>query len=311
MIDGISVVIPLYNKEQYIYKCIESVLSQTYTKFEIIIIDDGSNDNSLSIVNAFNNKFIKIISQKNMGVSIARNNGVKNAKYNFIAFIDADDEWLPNHLDELNKLVIFYPEAKLWASGYKKSNENKISQNLYKIYDLNDYLINRLNGVSIAWTSAVLVSKESFLSKNGFMANHNHGEDQALWLDLASSGSIAKSFNITAKYNIYPNSLSSKLLITDDFCMLTVDKLIKNSVNLTNETKNLLYEFKCHYALSHAINALLNKERRIFKFFFDKCKNTKKFKMKKNILKIFYYISFISLNLSQSIFSKLLNKRIK
>lgn len=310
-LEGISVVVPLYNKEKFIERTINSILKQTYQKFEIIVIDDGSTDSSIEIVKNINDHRIVLKQQENAGVSVARNNGVNSAMYEYIAFLDADDEWYPNHLEELCKLVQKFPDANLWVSGYERSTQKNQSLDEYKIYKLEEYLTDRLRGIRIAWTSAVLVSKVQFLKKSGFMPNHNHGEDQALWLDLVSTGYIAKSYRITAKYNIYDDSLSSRLVVNEDACMLTVEKIIEQNNEFSVYLKSLLKEFKYHYALAHAINAFLQGKRDTLKFFIDISKNTKKFKKKRLVLLFLYYSSFLSKKLSKNIFILVSKKGIK
>src|SRR5690625_3750960 len=103
--------ISLYNKEKHITKTINSVLNQTYKKFELIIIDDGSIDRSLEVVEKFNDSRIKVFTFENNGVSVARNLGIEKAKYNYIAFLDADDEWEENFLFNVKKLIQTYPEC--------------------------------------------------------------------------------------------------------------------------------------------------------------------------------------------------------
>lgn len=94
----ISVVIPLYNKATSITSTIQSVLAQSYPYFEIVIIDDGSTDNSVQIVKLIDDKRIRLISKQNGGVSSARNYGIRMAKYEYLAFLDADDYWEPSYL---------------------------------------------------------------------------------------------------------------------------------------------------------------------------------------------------------------------
>ena len=113
-----SVIIPLYNKENYIKKVINSVLDQTFLNFELIIINDGSTDDSLSIAQQFTDTRIKIVIQENLGVSVTRNNGVRLAKYENIAFLDADDWWDCHFLEEMYKLVTDYPDAGLYGCKY-------------------------------------------------------------------------------------------------------------------------------------------------------------------------------------------------
>ena len=103
MVDFVSVVVPLFNKERWISRAVQSVLAQTHQNFELIVIDDGSTDKGAEIVRGYEDRRIRIISKDNGGVSSARNLGIKVASGHFIAFLDADDEWRPLHLEVLLK----------------------------------------------------------------------------------------------------------------------------------------------------------------------------------------------------------------
>ena len=97
----ISIIVPLYNKDQYIKRCLLSILNQTYNDFEIIIINDGSTDNSEQIVRELNNKKIRFYTTNNKGVSHARNFGIREAKGEYVCFVDADDYVSPNYLSTM------------------------------------------------------------------------------------------------------------------------------------------------------------------------------------------------------------------
>jgi glycosyltransferase involved in cell wall biosynthesis len=114
----ISIVIPLYNKELCIRDTINSVISQSFSDYEIIIVDDGSTDNSVSVVENINNIKIKLIKTKNKGVSSARNIGVINALGEYIFFLDADDIILNNCLQDLLNLVIEFPQANIFTANF-------------------------------------------------------------------------------------------------------------------------------------------------------------------------------------------------
>jgi len=150
-----SVIIPLYNKEKYIEATLSSVLKQTFTDFEVIIVDDGSSDNSLKIVSQFNSPKISIIHQKNQGAPLARNNGIRAAQSENIALLDADDHWHPNHLLELiNPTItmsyIFHADNSLSKNEYNHirydfinhfSEEEKNNPSLKLYLDVNRFAV--------------------------------------------------------------------------------------------------------------------------------------------------------------------------
>lgn len=119
----ISVVIPLWNKEAYIERSIRSVLAQTFRDFEVVVVDDGSTDHSAAIVRQINDSRVRLISQANAGVSAARNAGISHAVYPYIAFLDADDEWEPNHLDIIYQLIAQFPSCGLFSTCYTIQKE--------------------------------------------------------------------------------------------------------------------------------------------------------------------------------------------
>ena len=134
-----SVVIPSINSAHTIERALKSVFNQTFTNFEIIIIDSESTDNGIEIINKLTNDIrLKIIKQKNQGISVAintgegtgaaRNQGVRNAQYEYIAFLDADDKWEPKYLETIHKAIKLYPNCGMvcCANYYK----NDITKNL-------------------------------------------------------------------------------------------------------------------------------------------------------------------------------------
>ena len=122
----ISVVIPLYNKEASITQSLGSVLSQSYRDFEVVIVDDGSTDGSVAIVESMSDPRIRLIKQENGGPSKARNTGVKNARGEWILFLDADDELLPGALETFHNLSEKHSEIEMFCcSSIYKSNGKK------------------------------------------------------------------------------------------------------------------------------------------------------------------------------------------
>ena len=109
----ISVIMPLFNKEEYIKRAIISIVNQTFSDFEVLIINDGSTDKSKHIAQQYIDRRFKIITQKNQGVAEARNTGIKMASAKHIAFLDADDCWHPEFLSTIARLILKFPDLKL------------------------------------------------------------------------------------------------------------------------------------------------------------------------------------------------------
>lgn len=129
-----SIIIPVYNSEKYIQKCINSILNQTYDNYEIIIINDGSTDNTLNIINSNYKKRnnMIIVNKENQGVSVARNLGIQHAKGEWITFLDADDWIEDNTLEIINQKIESNSEIELIQNNIYISNNHK-SSNKYKV----------------------------------------------------------------------------------------------------------------------------------------------------------------------------------
>jgi len=188
-----SVVIPLYNKAHTIAATLNSVLLQTFTEFEVIIINDGSTDDGIDVIKKFTqDPRIHIYNQNNQGVSAARNKGVALSKYDYIAFLDGDDEWVPNFLGKIKDAIELYPKAGMYGTsswhvniltGEKKESTLKKYKNKIKIVDYFD------NPHHMPHTSAMVISKESFNNifkdGNGFPIGMKCCEDFACFYRIA------------------------------------------------------------------------------------------------------------------------------
>lgn len=205
----VSVIIPLYNKEASIKRAVYSVLSQTFQSFEIIIINDGSTDNGLEIVRGINDNRIKIIEQKNSGVSAARNRGIMEAVSDLIAFLDADDEWMPDFLKTIIYLRNKYLSCDVFATYYFfKDFNNKIRYPMIsKLPFNNDGIIDNYFQVAASsdpplWTSAVAVNRKAIITIGMFPVGVISGEDLITWGKLALKYKIAYSKIPNAIYHI-------------------------------------------------------------------------------------------------------------
>lgn len=201
-----SIIIPLYNKQKFIKHTLESVLNQTFSDFEIIVVNDGSTDNSTEIVQSIDDDRIKLYSKENGGVSSARNFGIKKAKGNYIAFLDADDYWDPNYLNTMNSLIEEYNKNEVFGCcNAEVKNKNKVIPNPNKHY-INDRMENDYQSIFIktlespVHTSAVIFKRE-LLNKYRFEESISMGEDLLLWLEIFKDRPIIMTSKILSFYN--------------------------------------------------------------------------------------------------------------
>ncbi len=183
-----SIVVPLFNKENFVKRAITSVLEQTYQNFEIIIVDDGSTDMSLVVVSNINDNRVKVICKKNGGVSSARNAGIDISACDWICFLDADDYWLPNHLDEINYLIKNYPDGKIYSTLIQEKSIKglRIALNPFP-NDFEGYVENYFifaKKATVFNSSSVCVNKNAILEVEKFDTNLTHGEDLDVWFKL-------------------------------------------------------------------------------------------------------------------------------
>lgn len=203
----ISVVIPLYNKETSIANTLNCVLAQTYQDFEIVVVDDGSTDNSAAIVDTFKDRRIRLIPQSNGGVSAARNTGIREAKGEYVAFLDADDKWLVEHLENIVQLIKMYPNNKAYATNYYNEQKgirknivlNKIPFNT-EMGILNNYFEICSNSQPPVWSSAVCVGRNLISDIGGFPVGIKAGEDLLTWARIAVRTDWAYSMIPTSIY---------------------------------------------------------------------------------------------------------------
>ena len=198
-----TVVIPLYNKEAFVRRCVDSVLSQTETNYELIIVNDGSTDGGVSVISSYNDKRIKIINQDNEGVACARNRGVLESSGEWIAFLDADDYWLSEHLEELKILIEKYNDVGIVStrSTELRANEYPSSLNTDLIWErkkIDYYRFSSLNSGYI--NSSSIAVKRVVFDDVGYFKNLKQGEDTELVSRICLRWNCAFSEKLTSFY---------------------------------------------------------------------------------------------------------------
>lgn len=261
----ISIVIPLYNKEKHIQRAIKSVLSQTCQDFELIVVDDGSTDGSYEAAYALQDPRICIIRQENRGVSLARNLGVADSKHELVAFLDADDEWLPNYLERMLKLLDKYPDCGIYGSACFRFD----GSNTYKF-------LTSITGLPFGWdgvfenyfeyvdhiipyhTSSVIVSKTAFQNIGGFDKQFKCWQDTDVWMQLAM---IFRGSYLNVPLSIYhldANDMGSKKFNTSEELndLLQKWKLLLVENKVPEKFHDSFQEFLSRYRIMYARNCL-------------------------------------------------------
>ncbi|SEG07423.1 glycosyltransferase family 2 protein [Flavobacterium urumqiense] len=207
-----SVIIPLFNKEKFIEATLKSVLNQTFIDFEILIINDGSTDNSVTIIEGFDDPRIRYFFKENAGVSSARNDGIEKAQSNYISFIDADDYWYPDFLEEMFKIIQNYPQQKVFSAAIEIETSKKVIPASYSIIRTNDCeIVNYFTASSketVICTSCAVFHKSIFEETGNFDITVKSGQDTDLWIRIGMNYPVVFSWKILARYIYDENSLS-------------------------------------------------------------------------------------------------------
>lgn len=213
-----SIIIPLYNKAPYVEKALRSVAAQTFSDYELIVVDDGSKDESASVAERVLNDCwlsmskpqpVKLLKQANAGVSTARNNGVATSQGQYICFLDADDWWEPAFLEEMAKLIAEFPDAGIYGTNYTIINETRhktrvasvgVEEGFEKGYI--NYCKAYANTMYMPLcTGAVSIPRKVFDEVQGFKPHLKLGEDFDLWIRIALKYNVAFLNKPLANYN--------------------------------------------------------------------------------------------------------------
>ena len=262
----ISVVIPLYNKSNHILDALSSVFSQTSLPLEVIIVDDGSTDDSLCKVKQLKSPLITLITQTNQGVSSARNVGVKAAVGDYIAFLDADDLWLPFFLETIESLILSFPSASLYATSYQKfmSTTNSVDAKIKLTiqspsgFIMDDYFDVASHGDLPFMISSCVVKRIDFNEIGGFPEDENMGEDQSLFCTLAIEREIAYSPRILMHYALASDNKACDTIIPSSLCPFA-EKLLNYVEHVQPSNKRNIERFCAAHVYELALRNIKHK----------------------------------------------------
>lgn len=235
----VSVIIPAYNSGKYIAQAIDSVLGQTYGPIEIIVINDGSTDDTGDIVKAYGDK-VRSIHQENQGPSAARNAGITGAKGEYIAFLDADDAWLPGKIEKQVKVMEKRPELGLVCSGsYVVDKDDRVitewnmpesgEETFESVYDQNFILC-----------LTVMVRKECLDKVGLFDGSLFLSQDYDLWLRIIKHYPFHYVNEPLARYRVHSTNITRSIRKRYDNNLAVVNKpeIVKGLRLLTRVTRN-------------------------------------------------------------------------
>ncbi|WP_193198348.1 glycosyltransferase [Nostoc sp. MG11] len=256
---NISVIIPAYNSEKTIQRTIESVLNQTFADFELIIINDGSQDSTLGIISQFKDSRIKVFAFNNSGGNVSRNRGLNYAVGEFISFLDADDIWTADKLELQLKALQENSQAAVAYSWTDYINENdefvvsgthiNMNGNVYENLLLTNFLENGSNP---------LIRREALIELGGFDKSLSAAQDWDMWLRLAYKFDFVCIPSIQILYRISANSVSSNLVRQEKACLKVLERAYRVRPSALNDNWNIsltnLYKYLTCKALQKPFN---------------------------------------------------------
>jgi glycosyltransferase involved in cell wall biosynthesis len=266
----ISVIIPLYNKGAYIGRALDSVFAQTFQDYEVIVIDDGSTDDGPERVASYTDERLHLIRQANAGPGAARNRGIREAKGKYVAFLDADDEWLPEYLMKSYTVLEQHKECDFsvsgWYQDYSQSLGNERNVNIVEIYrdlfnkslggiweitsKMSDHTL--ANAIHLFHTNTVLIKTSVARKYNGFLEGYNYGEDMYLWILLMFNH---KFYYIDSPLAWYHDAVSD---LGGEFWKKPLHAffLFSDKIYIQSENKNLVRRWFSLKALQESHNRL-------------------------------------------------------
>lgn len=193
-----SIVIPLYNKEAEINKTLQSVILQTFQDYEVVVIDDGSTDNSLHIASMYESRRFKVVSKINGGVSSARNLGIQLAVGDYVVFLDSDDSLYKNHLQTLSDLIDEYPDNVLFSTNHIIEENGRFFNAPSSLPDgfqgkVKEPFQELSKGLSLLNSSTTCVRRDILREDMLFPVGVSRGEDLYLWIKIIARYGICHS----------------------------------------------------------------------------------------------------------------------
>ncbi len=278
---NVSVIIPTYNRAEYVTKAIESVLVQTYFDHEIIVIDDGSTDSTKHILEPYLDKIV-YISQANAGPSAARNKGIEASRGRWLAFLDSDDTWLPNKLDRqlvecigLNADLSFHDmtfnpsQSEMSISSWNYFINNGMDAHPFVTGILNDAYTHMMIAGHMFFSTTFLIKRERIINVGGYNSDLRTSEDLELYFKLAARYPVAYVAEALATYSpgggrvlnkeaIYKDRIKAiRMSISDRLRCADYDRAISGKRGILHQMRALAGEYRRSGKFANSLVAYL------------------------------------------------------
>jgi glycosyltransferase involved in cell wall biosynthesis len=280
--DQVSIIIPTYNHGNYIGKCIESIICQTYNNWEAIIVNNNSTDNTIEIIKNFNDNRISVLNINNQGIiAKSRNIGIQHAKGDYIAFLDSDDWWYSNKLDVImskkEDADFIYHHLDIYRNDKKTNKKHRVRPLKTPVFE--DLMIN-----ANAITNSSVVVKKNILLKAGSLSEDvelKAVEDYDLWLKISR---VTNSFLLIPEYlggYLISGSNSSNISLE---MIDKIDAVYNKNVNYLNKKLKIQAYYTKEYTIGRYLFNLGSYSKALNSFLRSRLSNSFEFKTKSYLM---------------------------
>lgn len=285
----ISVVIPLFNKAPHVRRAVESVLRQSFADFEVVVVDDGSTDGGDGVVRSIEDERVRLIRQPNGGVSRARNRGIREARSDLVAFLDADDGYNRGFLAAILELASRHGEAGAYGTSFEVVHEDgrravwrnaSLREAGGRDVLIRDYFRDALVG-PVIWSSATAVPKKTFERVGLFPEGVRLGEDLDLWMRIGARYPIAVSGYVGAVYHRdASNRTDTGRIRGEEYELVRTGLRLLSSGGVEARQREHLGEYVSRYQITTAYHLVLLGERERARRMLRQCR-TRRFAVQK------------------------------
>jgi glycosyltransferase involved in cell wall biosynthesis len=294
----ISAIIPVYNGEKTIRETIESVLNQTFSDFEVIVIDDGSTDSTLEIISSLKDSRIKVFTYPNSGQPESRNRGLSHASGEYISFLDADDLWTPDKLEAQYKALQDNPKAAVaysWtdsidASGkfFRRGGYRTENGDVYTKLLLNDFIESGSNP---------LILKQALIEVGGCDKSLTNAHDWDMWLRLAARYHFVVVPKVQILYRVSYNSMSFNVLGQERSSLQVIEQAYAQAPESVQHLKRISLANRYKYLTFKALDGYPTREKGLMalRLFWNAVRNDPVMLRRRISLKVAFKIATVSL----------------